>query len=85
MTDPINPVPAQLAAGVRQLLIFTGGLAVGRGWIGAENVETVVGALMILFTIVYGQWRTRQAAQARAAAPGSNPSATPSSTPGDVQ
>lgn len=82
MTDPINPLPAQLAAGVRQLLLLVLGIAVGKGWIGAENVETVAGAGLILFTFVYGQWRTRQAAQARS---GSTPSATTSPNQGEVQ
>lgn len=78
MTDLTNPVPAQLAAGVRQLLLFLGGLAVGQGWIGAENLETVVGAGLILFTFAYGQWRTRQAAQAKSGS-------TPSANQGEVQ
>lgn len=82
MTDPANPVPAQLAAGVRQILLVLGGIAIGKGWLAADTVDAISACALILLPLVYGQWRTRQAAQARS---GSKPSATPSSTPGDVQ
>lgn len=82
MTDPTNPVPAQLAAGVRQILLVLGGIAIGNGWLAADTVDAIVAVALILLPLVYGQWRTRQAAQARS---GSTLSPTPSSTPGDVQ
>lgn len=86
MTDPTNPVPAQLAAGVRQILLVIGGIAIGKGWLAADTVDAIVAVALILLPLVYGQWRTRQAAQARSGStPSVNSSATPSSTPGDVQ
>jgi len=53
-------LPATLAALLRYLLATVGSFAVGRGWIPAESVEGIITMIIVIATVAFGLWKTRQ-------------------------
>lgn len=60
---PKGPGLDQSAAGLRQLLLIGGGYFVSQGYLSDGDMQTIVGAVIILGTFAYGQWKTRRRAQ----------------------
>ncbi|SEO99858.1 hypothetical protein SAMN04487843_105368 [Methylobacterium sp. ap11] len=58
----------QLAALLRTLLQFAGGIAVGYGWIDTDTAATLTGALVTLIVTVWGLYARRNAGLVAAAA-----------------
>lgn len=67
MSDPAtpivvnpNPVPAQVWIAVRDVLKIGGGLLVARGVVSDAELETILGALLIIGPVVWSQIRARR-------------------------
>lgn len=57
---------------VRQALLFGGGILVGKGWLDAATMETLVGGVITILTALYGLWlrSPTQIVETAAAQPG---------------
>lgn len=57
---------------LRQALLFGGGILVGKGWLDAATMETLVGGLITILTALYGLWlrSPTQIVETAAAQPG---------------
>ncbi len=60
---PKGPALDQSAAGFRQLLLIGGGFLVSQGYLDDGDLQTLVGAIVLVGTFLYGQWKTRKRAQ----------------------
>ncbi len=58
----------QVAALARTAVQIGGGIAIGRGWLTADDVTVISGAVVALATTAYGLWARRNAALVASAA-----------------
>lgn len=67
MTDPTetpivvnpNPVPSQVWIAIRDVLKIGGGLLVARGLVSDGQLETLLGAVLVLGPVIWSQIRAR--------------------------
>ncbi|MEE7478402.1 hypothetical protein [Methylobacterium hispanicum] len=58
----------QLTSLLRTVLQFAGGIAVGRGWVDAETMTALVGAVVTILVTVWGLYARRNAGLVASAA-----------------
>lgn len=59
---PRSPSSDQFSAGLRQLLLVLGAFAVAKGWLGEDELATIVPAIVIVGSFAWGQLKTRRRA-----------------------
>lgn len=64
----LTPNQNQILSFIRQLLTFFGGVAVARGWITADNLPEIVGAIITIGSVAWSFFsHTKAATVAKAA------------------
>lgn len=54
---------AQIAAGVRQIVLIVGGYAIGKGWLDGDTVEMLGAVALVAVPLIWGQFRIRKLAK----------------------
>jgi hypothetical protein len=52
-----SAVPGNVASAFRSIIMVGGAWAVGKGYIGTDTLNTIIGMGMIVLPFAYGQWK----------------------------
>ena len=55
-----NTLPVVAGTAIRYAVTTLGAFAVGKGWLGAEDIEGILALLIVISTVGYGIYKSRQ-------------------------